>query len=75
MFIEENNSIKAIDTNGNSYTGKVFKIVIQPCKEDNNKPHAIIFISQDKKHINSEGDFGCASLWVDKLKFIELLEK
>lgn len=75
MFIKENMYVRAVDKNDNTYTGTVYKIVVQPCKDDDNQPHTLIFISQDKKYINSEGDFGCASLWVEKLKSIELLEK
>ena len=67
--------IKATHDDGTTFTGKVYKIVIQPCKDDNNRPHAMIFISQDKRFIEQEGEFGCVSEWVDKLKSIEILEK
>ena len=73
MFIEENAIIKAIDEKGRAYTGSVYKIVVQLCEEDNNKPHALLFLSQDKTFIEQEGDFGCVSLWVDKLKAIMIL--
>lgn len=73
MFIEEKMKIRAIDDNDKTYTGSVYRIVIQPCKDDNNRPHALLFISQDKKYIKQDGEFGCASLWVDKLKAIEIL--
>ncbi len=75
MFIEEKMLIKATHDDGTTFTGKVYKIVIQPCKDDNNRPHAMIFISQDKRFIEQEGEFGCVSEWVDKLKSIEILEK
>lgn len=75
MFIEEKMLIKATHDDGTTFTGKVYKIVIQPCKDDNNRPHAMIFISQDKQFIEQEGEFGCVSEWVDKLKSIEILEK
>lgn len=73
MFIKEKMRIRAITDDNKSYTGTVYKIVIQPCEDDNNRPHSVIFISQDKKYIEQEGEFGCASLWVEKLKSIELL--
>ena len=73
MFIEEKMKIRVTDDYENSYTGSVYKIVIQSCEDDNNRPHAILFISQDKKYIEQEGEFGCASLWVDKLKSIEIV--
>ena len=65
--------IRAVTDDNKSYTASVYKIVIQTCKNDNNRPHAILFISQDKKYIEQDGEFGCASLWIDKLKAIEVL--
>lgn len=65
--------IKAICDDETTYTGKVYKIVIQICEDDDNRPHALLFISQDKKYIEQDGEFGCASLWVDKLKSIEVI--
>ena len=73
MFIEENMLIRATHDDGTTYTGKVYKIVIQPCKNDNNRPHALIFISQDQRATNQEDEFGCVSEWVDHLKSIERL--
>lgn len=73
MFIEEKMRIRAITDENKSYTGSVYRIVIQPCKDDNDRPHAVLFISQDKQYIEQEGEFGCASLWVDKIKSIETL--
>lgn len=73
MFIEEKKKIRAITDDNKTYTGSVYRIVIQSCKDDNNKPHALLFISQDKAYIEQDGEFGCASLWVDKLKSIEVL--
>ncbi len=75
MFIEEGMLIKATHDDGKTFTGTVYKIVVQPCKDDNNRPHALIFISQDKRFIEQEGEFGCVSEWVEKLKSIEVLEK
>lgn len=65
--------IRAIGDDNKTYTGSVYRIVIQSCEDDNNRPHAVLFISQDKQYIEQEGEFGCASLWVDKLKSIEVL--
>ncbi|WP_294753257.1 hypothetical protein [uncultured Ruminococcus sp.] len=65
--------IRVIDDDNKTYTGSVYRIVIQSCEDDNNRPHAVLFISQDKQYIEQEGEFGCASLWVDKLKSIEVL--
>ncbi len=73
MFIEGEMKIKATADDNKIYTGTVYKIVIQLCEDDNNRPHAVLFISQDKQYIEQEGEFGCASLWVDKLKSIEVL--
>lgn len=75
MFIKEKMKIRATDYDNKTYTGSVYRIVIQLCKDDNNRPHALLFVSQDKNYIKQDGDFGCASLWVDKLKSIEVLEK
>lgn len=74
MLIEENMLVKVTHDDGTTYTGTVYKIVIQPCEDDNNRPHALIFISQDKRFIEQEGEFGCVSEWVDKLQAIEVLE-
>lgn len=75
MFIEEKDYVKAECNDGNTYTGTVYAICIQNCEDDNNKPHALIFISQDKNYIKEEGEFGCVSLWVEKCKSITLLNK
>lgn len=74
MFIEEGMLIKATHDDGKTFTGTVYKIVVQPCKDDNNRPHAMIFISQDKRFIEQEGEFVCVSEWVDKLQSIKELE-
>ena len=52
---------------------EVYKTTIQLCKDDNDRPHALVFISQDKRYIKQEGEFGCVSLWVDKIKSLEIL--
>ena len=56
-----------------TYMGRVYKTTIQLCKDDNDRPHALVFISQDKRYIKQEGEFGCVSLWVDKIKSLEIL--
>lgn len=73
MFIKENMLIKATCDDETTYTGNVYKIVIQLCQDDGNRPHALLFISQDKRYIEQDGEFGCASVWVDKIKTIEFL--
>lgn len=73
MFIENDTLVKATYFDKTTYTGKVYKIVVQMCEDDNNRPHALLFISQDKKYIEQDGEFGCVSLWVDKLKSIEVI--
>lgn len=73
MFIKENMLIKAVCNDGTTYTGNVYSIVIQLCEDDNNRPHALLFISQDKRYVGQDGEFGCASVWVDSLKSIEIL--
>ena len=74
MFIEEKMKIRAITDDNKTYSGIVFRIVIQPCEDDNWRPHALLFLSQDKKYVKQDGEFGCASLWVDKIKSIEIIE-
>lgn len=64
--------VKAID--GNTYTGTIYQIVIEQCEDDDNKPHAMIFISQDRRFINSEGEFGHVSLWLEAIESIRKLE-
>lgn len=73
MFIEENMKIRAVDKNGKSYSGKVYKIVIQPCEDDKNRPHALLFVSQEVPSKEPEEEFGCIALWVDKLQRIDIL--
>ena len=73
MLFKENQLVKATDSNNQTYTGTIYKMAIQNCEDDSNKPHALVFISQDKRFLETEGDFGCVSLWVDKLKSLELL--
>lgn len=73
MFIEEKMKIRAIANDDKTYSGIVYKIVIQPCKDDDYRPHALLFVSQEKDGIKQDGEFGCAALWVDKLKRIDIL--
>ena len=73
MFIEEKMKVCAIDNDDRTYSGIVYKIVIQPCKDDDYHPHALLFISQEKDYIEKDGKFGCIALWVDKLKRIDIL--
>lgn len=73
MFIESGTLVKAIYYDGTSYTGTIYKTTIQLCDDDNNRPHALMFISQDKRFDTEEGDFGCAALWVDKIQVLKCL--
>ena len=73
MFITEGTLVRAVYDDDTVYTGTVYKIVIQTCKEDNNIPHAAVFISQDKRFIEQDGEFGCADIWVERIKSIEIL--
>lgn len=73
MFIEEKAKIRAVDNDEKTYTGSVYKIVIEPDENNNNRPHALLFISQDREYIKQDGEFGCAALWVDKLKSINII--
>lgn len=66
--------IRITHNDGSKYTGKVYKIVIQLCEDDENRPHALIFLSQDYRFVEEEGEFGCISEWVDKLQSIDILE-
>lgn len=67
MFIEENMKVCAVTDDNSTYEGSVYRIVVQPCEDDNNRPHALIFISQDREHNNQDTEYGCIALWVDKL--------
>lgn len=73
MFIKENMLIRAVCDDGTVFTGRVYRIVIQLCEDDSNRPHALLFISQDRKYTEQDGEFDCASVWVDKLKSVEIL--
>lgn len=73
MFIEEKMKVCAIADDGKTYSGFIYKIVIQPCEDDDNRPHTLLFISQEKDYIKQDGEFGCIALWVDKLKHIDIL--
>lgn len=71
MFIEEKMKVKVTNEDDSIYTGTVYKIVIQN-QNENDKPHALVFITQDKEYRKQEGDFGCIALWIDKVKKIEV---
>ena len=73
MFIEENMRVCAVVNNGSTYSGTVYKIVIQSCEDDDYRPHALLFISQEKNCMGQNEEFGCVALWVDKLKYIDIL--
>lgn len=73
MFIENGTLVRAVNCDGKTYTGTIYETTIQLCGDDNNRPHALVFISQDKRFIEQDGEFGCASLWVDKLQKLEVL--
>lgn len=73
MFIEEKMKVCANTDDSKTYKGIVYRIVIQPCEDDNNRPHALMFISQEKDCIEQDKEFGCIALWVDKLKTINIL--
>ena len=65
--------IKVTDNIGRTYTGTVFTIDLVLCEDDNNRPHALLFIEQDKRFLEQDGEFGCASLWIEKLRSVEIL--
>ena len=73
MFIENGTLVRAVDCDDKTYTGTIYETTRQLCGDDNNRPHALLFISQDKRFIEQDGEFGCASLWVEKIKKIEIL--
>lgn len=72
MFIEKDMRVCATKKDGSTFSGTVYQIVIQPCEDDDNRPHALLFIDQDKDRIEQEGEFGCIALWVENLRRIEL---
>jgi len=49
MFIEKGTLVKVTYCDNTTYTGRVYKTTIQLCKDDNDRPHALVFISQDKR--------------------------
>ena len=71
MFFEKEMMVQAVNCDDKKYTGTIYDITIQNCENDSNKPHALIFISQNNQFIEQEGEFGCVSLWVDKLKSLK----
>ena len=73
MFFEEGMTVCAITDDDKTYKGIVYRIVIQPCEDDHNRPHALIFISQEKEDKGQNEEFGCIALWVDKLKQIDVV--
>ena len=73
MFIEEKMKVCAVTNDGSTYSGIICKIVIQPCEDDDYRPHALVFISQEKDNIGQDDEFGCIALWVDKLKRIDVM--
>ncbi len=73
LFIENGTLVRAVNCDNKTYTGKIYKTDIVLCEDDDNNPHALLFLSQDKRFIEQDGDFGCASLWVEKIKKLEVL--
>lgn len=73
MFIEKGTLVKIVYCDNTTYTGTIYRITMQLCGDDNNRPHALVFISQDKRFAHQDGDFGCAALWVDKIISLECL--
>lgn len=73
MFIKNGRLVKVTYCDGTTYTGTVYKTAVQLCVDDDSRPYALVFISQNKCYAEKEGDFGCAALWLDKIKSLELL--
>lgn len=83
MYIEEGMLVRATCNDGTTYTGTVDCIAVWTVpkdiinlmheNKDIAKPKAIIFIKQDKRYIEQEGEFGIADVNVDCLKSIEEL--
>ncbi len=71
MLFEEKQNVKVTYFDGSSYSGKIYKLAVQICEDDHNNPHTLMFISQDMRFADKEGEFGCAALWVDKIKTIQ----
>lgn len=74
MFIDKGTLVRVICCDDTTYTGKIYKTVIQLCG-DNNRPNVLVFISQDKRFIANDGDFGCAALCVDKIKSLQCVDE
>ena len=74
MFVTQGTLVRLTLKNDITYTGYVFSIVVQLCAEDNNKPHSVIFISQDNLFVEDEGEFDCASVFIENVQKIEILD-
>lgn len=72
MFFEKGQMVRITDADNKEFTGTIYKIVIQPCADDNNRPHGLLFLSDAN---DGKQDLGCMDTWIDKLKSIVLLEK
>ena len=74
MFIDTNILVKITCKDNVSYTGTVYKIVLQPSADNFEKFYTLLFISQDKRFVGQEGEFGCASVWLNNIKHIDVLQ-
>lgn len=75
MFIEKGMKIRAITKQVLSFTGTIMDLAIQPCKDDQNRPHALLIIKQDYNYVAIEGEFEHVTLWVENLEQIEVYNK
>ena len=73
MFLEPGMFIKVTNTDDSVITGTIYRYTVQLCEDDNNRPHAAMFLTQDERFIEEEGSYGCVALWVEKIKQIEIL--
>ena len=74
MFIENRMLIRATCCNDSTYTGTLYETTIQPDKQDDNKPHTVVFIDQDERYVGNEGEFGIIELLADDIRSIEVLD-
>lgn len=74
MFIENRMLVRITDKDGKTFTGTLYETTIQPDLENNNKPEVVLFVDQDERLVDSEGEFGMLAILVSAIKNIEILD-
>lgn len=74
MFIENRMLVRITDKNGKTFTGTLYETTIQPDLENGNKPEAVLFVDQDDRFMDNEGEFGMLAILVSAIESIEILD-